>query len=331
MHETAAKNLRSAERFLIDPPLAGTFGNASVALCDISGKGARVRHEQKLPTGTKGLVTIPLTSVSAVSLEGLVVWTQKESENGRFVSGLRTYASDETVATLMKHLAASRRTHRIEELRSADRFQLAPSLDALLGTRPILIENLSTRGARIESLSETTIGEKATLHLRSSDLPIQLSVASRVVWSAMKSVSPSGEHTWRAGLQIDEKPEMMRLVVGHLCATNRASLDTQSLGLKLKIMRARARQHAPAFGSASRSGIPAEQYLLIQGVREELRLNPEEAIHWYRRARLVINDPESRAAAAAIADHPDAIAVWEYLDRSIDPSIVERAFRLEEP
>src|SRR3954447_7864850 len=28
------------------------------------------------------------------------------------------------------------------------------------------------------------------------------------------------------------------------------------------------------------------------------------------------------------ADHPDALAVWEYLDRSIDPTIVSRAFAL---
>ena len=76
------------------------------------------------------------------------------------------------------------------------------------------------------------------------------------------------------------------------------------------------------------SGIPTEQYLLIQCVREELRLNPDEAMHWYRRARLTIADPATRIAAPAIADHPDALAVWEYLDRSIDPSIIGRTFQL---
>ena len=63
-------------------------------------------------------------------------------------------------------------------------------------------------------------------------------------------------------------------------------------------------------------------------MREELRLNPEEAMHWYRRARIIINDPATRAAAPPIADHPDALAVWEYLDRSVDPSIVSRAFEM---
>jgi hypothetical protein len=31
------------------------------------------------------------------------------------------------------------------------------------------------------------------------------------------------------------------------------------------------------------------------------------------------------------ADHPDALAVWEYLDRSVDPTIVGRAFKLSLP
>ena len=57
-------------------------------------------------------------------------------------------------------------------------------------------------------------------------------------------------------------------------------------------------------------------------------LNPEEAMHWYRRARLTISDPATRSIAPAIADHPDALAVWEYLDRSIDPSIIGRTFEL---
>jgi hypothetical protein len=113
-----------------------------------------------------------------------------------------------------------------------------------------------------------------------------------------------------------------------LCEQNRAALDTQSLRLKLKVIRARARQMAPSYADVEASGIPAEQYLLIQGVREELRLNPEEAMHWYRRARIVINDPNTRIVAPPIANHPDALAVWEYLDRSVDPTIVGRAFEL---
>ena len=123
---------------------------------------------------------------------------------------------------------------------------------------------------------------------------------------------------------------MMRLAIGRLCELNRASLDTRSLSLKLKILRARARQDAAGLVRPDPSGIPPEQFLLIQGVREELRLNPEEAIFWYRKARFDIADPVTRNMAPPIADHPDALAVWEYLDRSVDPTIIGRSFRLSD-
>ena len=154
---------------------------------------------------------------------------------------------------------------------------------------------------------------------------MNLEVAATVVWSAVKGLDPS---RYRSGVVIGEKAELLRLAIGQLCESGRASLDTHSLSLKLKIIRARARQLAPVYRTVEASGVPAEQFLLIQGVREELRLNPDEAMHWYRRARVTIADPATRAAAPAIADHPDALAVWEYLDRSIDPSIIGRTFAL---
>jgi hypothetical protein len=46
---------------------------------------------------------------------------------------------------------------------------------------------------------------------------------------------------------------------------------------------------------------------------------------------MVINDPVTRTVAPPIANHPDALAVWEYLDRSIDPTVVGRAFELPLP
>src|SRR5437763_5654005 len=104
---------------------------------------------------------------------------------------------------------------------------------------------------------------------------LDVSLNARVVWTAMKSISGGGKR-YRAGLVIAEKPELIRLSIGTLCEQSRATLDTKSLRLKLKIMRARARQLAPSLREAETSGISPEQYLLIQGVREELRLNPEE-------------------------------------------------------
>jgi len=258
--------------------------------------------------------------MTPLRLEAAVVWTQSDPvAPARFVSGVRTYGAPEVVEGLLEHLAKAKRTTRIEELRGGDRFNLQPPIEGRFAGARVTIENLSVRGARIVTSASISAGARGTLSFLTID------VASQFAWCAVKSLDPT---TYRAGLAINDKPELMRLAIGKLCENGQASLDTHSLALKLKIIRARARQLAPTFHDAELTGVPAEQYLLIQGVREELRLNPEEAMHWYRRARLTINDPATRRAAPAIADHPDALAVWEYLDRSIDPTVIGRTFNI---
>ena len=328
MHE-AARNLRAAERFLLAPPLSATFGGSAVAVCDISATGARFRHDRPLEAGAKSLLKIAVDGRSGpVTLEAVVVWTHPDPVfEGKYLAGVRTYAPAEVLQGLLVQLQTTQRSSRIEELRSTERFFVAPSLPAQYDGTPVLIEDLSARGARIEIPAEPRRGKDSILSFSVPDSTIDVAVPAQVVWTALKSIS-GGERVHRAGLLVPEKAEMMRLAIGRLCELNRAALDTHSLRLKLKILRARARQLAPQYQQRELGGIPAEQYLLIQGVREELRQNPEEAMHWYRRARMIINDPATQAAAPPIASHPDALAVWEYLDRSVDPSIVSRAFEI---
>ncbi|MBV9497573.1 MAG: PilZ domain-containing protein [Acidobacteria bacterium] len=314
MPDAAPRTLRTVERYLLAPPLPAHFGAAPVSLCDISTKGARFKHAQPLEAGMKSLLRVPVEG-RPVSVEALVIWTQADDDG--YTSGVRTYGAAEVIEPLLADLHASKRSARIEELRSTDRFYIAPFLAGVFGDRPVAIADLSARGARIECPDPFATGETSELHFRVPGSDLEVLVTGQVAWSA----------GGKAGLFINEKPELLRLAIGQLCETNRAALDLKSLRLKLRILRARARQLAPSFHAAN-PDMPAEQFLLIHGVREELRLNPEEALHWYRRARLVINDPATRAAAPSIADHPDALAVWEYLDRSVDPAVVGRAFAL---
>lgn len=327
MHE-AARNLRQAERYLLAPPLAARFGAATVAVCDISASGARFRHQDAVEAGSKAILQIA-SEARAVNLEAVVVWTQPDREQpGRFVSGVRTYGPPEVTQSLLAQLQTSSRTSRIEELRSTDRFHVVPALAATYGGVSVTIDDLSARGARIEVAQELVCGSSSVLQFGVPGTGVEVTVPGQVMWTSLKSVAGGSAPRYRAGLLIREKTELMRLAIGTLCDLNRAAPDMHSLRLKLRVIRARARQLAPDMPQIEAAGIPAEQYLLIQGVREELRLNPEEAMHWYHRARMTISDPATRTLAPPIADHPDALAVWEYLERSVDPSIVSRAFRL---
>ena len=318
----ATRTLRTAERYLLQPPLPGHYDGRAVSICDISAKGARFTHGHSVEMDRKALLRIAVDGRPApVQLEAVVVWTQVDPvAPTRFVSGVRTYGAAEVMEALLAQLQAAKRTTRIEELRGSDRFTLQQPLGGRFAGVGVAVENLSVRGARIVIPQPVTPAARASFSFLDVDVPAQ------VAWCAIKSLEPT---MYRAGLSISEKAERMRLAIGQLCESGQATLDTHSLALKLKIIRARARQLAPSFHAIEATGVPAEQYLLIQAVREELRLNPEEAMHWYRRARLTINDPTTRRTAPAIADHPDALAVWEYLDRSIDPSLIGRTFNLQ--
>ncbi|HEY8130961.1 MAG TPA: PilZ domain-containing protein [Thermoanaerobaculia bacterium] len=327
MYESAARNLRTTERFLIDPPLSGQFGAATVSVCDISLKGARFVHGAPLEMGGKAMLRLAIDGrPSPIAVEAVIVWTQADALNpDRFVSGVRTYASIDVITALLRTLQAAGRTTRIEELRASDRFFVTPNLDARWNGERVAVEDLSARGVRIGSSSMLGAGAAGVLKFKILPDAQGVEVKTQVVWSSVKAIDPL-KH--RAGLTIAGKGEQVRLAIGRLCESGRATIDTKSLGLKLKIIRARARQMAPSHRDIESSGVPAEQYILIQCVREELRLNPEEAMHWYRRARLLIKDPKIKTNAPAICNHPDALAVWEYLDRSIDPSIIGRTFQL---
>jgi hypothetical protein len=311
--------------------MTAKFGVSAVAVSDISERGARFLHDAALETGQKGVLKLSMEGRPApLALEAVVVWTQPEAAGAaKFVSGVRTYGSPQVIQSLIAQLQHSNRSNRIEELRSSERFLLKQTLAGMLDGRPVKIENISARGARIETADDLERDRSGKLSFNVGPTSLQVEATAKVVWTTVKAISGSNMRTYRAGLYIADKADLMRLAIAHLAESNNAMLDTQSLALKLKIMRARARQFAPNVKSMESLGIPAEQYLLIQGVREELRMNPEEAMHWYRRARMVINDPATREKAPQIASHPDALAVWEYLDRSVDPTIVGRAFEIK--
>src|SRR5436305_12966599 len=102
MHESPARNLRTAERFLLAPPIAGLFGANDVAICDISAKGARFRHSRPLDTGNKGILKMPVDGQpSPVSIEAVIIWTNAETgAPGNLESGVQKYGEPEVINSL---------------------------------------------------------------------------------------------------------------------------------------------------------------------------------------------------------------------------------------
>ena len=153
MYEAATRNLRTAERFLLDPPLAGQFGGSPVSVTDISVKGARFRHAQPLEMGQKSVLQLAIEGRPQIAnIEAVVVWT-KPDPSGRAASfrecGPTRRRADRSACSRIcgprSGLRASRRCA------STDRFDVLPRDRRDVECRARQIENLSARGARIET------------------------------------------------------------------------------------------------------------------------------------------------------------------------------------
>ena len=130
MYEAAARSLRTAERFLIAPALNGRFASSPVLVSDISVKGARFRHATPVEMGQKSLLQVAIEGLPPTNFEAVVVWTKTDpAVAGRFMTGVRTYVEPSVIDGVLAHLQEMKRTTRIEELRSTDRFDIAPVLE----------------------------------------------------------------------------------------------------------------------------------------------------------------------------------------------------------
>src|SRR5438067_11863262 len=114
----AARTLRAAERYLLQPPLSAHFGNAAVSICDISAKGARFTHSHSLEMGHKSVLRLTLDGRTApLQIEAVVVWTQVDPiAPSRLVCGVRMYCALDVVHGLLEYLRMGNRTTSIEVL-----------------------------------------------------------------------------------------------------------------------------------------------------------------------------------------------------------------------
>lgn len=318
----AARSLRSAERYLISPSLPATLGSDAVEVCDLSTGGARLRHDVPLGPGSKCLLRLHVPRLgTSLALETLLVWTHHTVGQSKFTSGVRILGDRVEIESLLAALAGAGMAHRVEELRCSDRYVMKTELPARFAGVHARLEELSANGARVVLTFEAPAGLQGKLDFSLPAIALDCAVPAEVAWSRSQ-----GKGQWRTGLKITDRNSMVRLAIAHLCDSRDAEVDAHSLELKLRVMRARARDLASECHRHECCGAEAEQCLLVQAAREELRDNTEEALYWDRRARMALHDGHAAQAIAPIAHQPEAIAVWEYLGRSIDPALVKQIF-----
>lgn len=103
------KDLRTAERFMVDAPIEGYFGRADVAIHDLAESGVQVVHAEPLRLATRARLGFRL-GATAVTVPAIVIWSrlsQTPDPKGKLLyrSGLRLEANLDSVAGAINTLA----------------------------------------------------------------------------------------------------------------------------------------------------------------------------------------------------------------------------------
>jgi len=208
-------------------------------------------------------------------------------------------------------------TIEVKESRAGQRYVPDAPLAANFGATEVHIVNISTGGVQVIHPLPQRIGTSSRLSFRLGD--VHVAATARMIWSHLsKTETTNGKTIYRSGIRIQDLE--FTAVVNTLIERGIIRPDTESLDRKKKLLiekeRQRSDKHLLKLLPAE-TVLSSEQLLLIQHARERLRANPTEASRLYQLAR---------TADAADGVREDAVAVWEYLERSIALPTISKVF-----
>lgn len=225
-------------------------------------------------------------------------------------------------------------TPDLSDLRDSDRFISDQPVTGSLGSIAITIINLGIGGLQVEHSDPLKIGNHARLALEipTAKLP---EMRARVVWSRLsKTPDQQGKYLYRSGLRVDEDKDILARSIGFLIKGGRVHLDSHSLERKKLAQEEKARRASQPVMKMilTRKGldISADQVLLIQHARDRFKSNPQEALKWYNRAKFSMNEQAVKGTPDSVMPFKEeVIAVWEYLERTIDLPKIAQVFDMQ--
>jgi len=206
-------------------------------------------------------------------------------------------------------------TVEVKELRNGQRYVLETPMSASFGSTEVQVVNISRGGLQIIHPLPQRIGSASRLWFRIGDIVV--STTGRMIWSHLVKNPDSTKMMYRSGIRIEDQE--FAAAVDALVARRFVNPDNDSLDRKKKrlIEKEREKSDKHMVKALPTESVSSEQLLLIQHARERLRANPIEAQRLYEQAR---------TADAASGVREDIIAVWEYLERSINLAVIIRVF-----
>ena len=217
----------------------------------------------------------------------------------------------------------------VSEVRGDTRYHVDSLVTASFGALDVTITDVSSTGVQFRHSDSVRLGTAGRLVIQLGENE-RIAVRATVVWSHLSQTAlRQGLPPFASGARFDvAEREISDRLVRRLVETSRArprenSLETKRQRLQEKL---RDRRQAGVARQTFTTQIPSDQLMMINQARDRLRANPDEARKWYQRARYALAEDESRATAAPKHYREDVLAVWEYLERSIDISVIVKVF-----
>lgn len=216
----------------------------------------------------------------------------------------------------------------VKDLRATPRFLFNEALVGSFGSASVGIVDISEHGVQVEHAQPVRLGTRARLWFKRGEIAIN--VQGRVAWSHLsKTPNEKGKYLYRSGIKLDDAGPDYLAALQALADHNVIRRDEESLERKKKrlIEKEQAKTAKPTMKVIPHeSDIPPDQLLLIQHARDRLKSNPEERAKYFHRAQFSIGQHGSVVATDSIRHREDVLAVWEYLDRTIDLSKIVKVF-----
>ena len=216
----------------------------------------------------------------------------------------------------------------VEELRGTERLVFPKPVSGSYGSAAVEMMNVSARGAQIAHAQPLRLGMRARLWFKIGDVAV--STQALTIWSHLSKVpNEQGKYLYQSGVRVEQADTQYETSLQALLDHGVIEPDPESLEKKKKKALARvAEKNSRPIVKLLRPDvdIPPDTQLLIEHARKQLLSDPNEAQRWYQRAKYAITHGGVTIAADAIRNREDVLAVWEYLERSVEISTIAIVF-----
>jgi len=219
------------------------------------------------------------------------------------------------------------KTPDVPDSRGAERFIASNPIEGRFGRTDVTIWDLAESGLQMEHAEPLKIATKGPVAFKLDEITV--TVPGIVIWSHLsKTVDAHGRLLYRSGVRLEADIELFASAVNRLAGSGRIRRDTASLERKRKKQverdqELRARPVVQLLHGAP--GPSPDMVLLVLHARDRLRENANDAIKWYNRAKFSISED----SFSHVHHREEVLAVWEYLERSIDIQTIVDIFAMK--